>query len=76
MRTAEQIYEEMRPKFRDWGDLKSMCIAAMKEYSRQKCEEQRNLCAEEVRPEYEPQATTLLESIQDNVRYAPEPDFK
>jgi hypothetical protein len=35
MKTPEEIYEECRPRHRDWGTLKGMCIEAMKIYAKQ-----------------------------------------
>lgn len=34
-KTAEQIYEEMRPKHHYFGTLKSMCLEAMEAYADQ-----------------------------------------
>ena len=40
MKTAEEIYEANRPKYRDWGTLKDMCIASMDEYAQHVTEQQ------------------------------------
>jgi hypothetical protein len=35
VKSKEEIYENNRPKFHDWGTLKDMCIASMQQYADQ-----------------------------------------
>lgn len=33
--TAEEMYEANRPRFRDWGTLKDMCLETCEQYAKQ-----------------------------------------